>query len=80
MLIHRGFYGEDNPKLLDKPTDNKELKLVNELLKETLAEDSQFWHNVVAGWKGVSEETTTGVHRPLPDGRKRRTSCSGNQC
>ena len=63
LLIHRGFYGEDNPKLLDEPTDNKELKLVNALLKETLAGDSQFWHNVVAGWKGVSEETTTGVHR-----------------
>jgi len=63
LLIHRGYYGENDPDLLDEPTDNKELQIVNTLLKETLKEDSQFWHTVVADWKGVSEETTTGVHR-----------------
>ncbi len=63
LLIHRGYYGEIEPGLLDEPTDNKELRIVNTLLKQTLKEDSQFWHTVVAGWKGVSEETTTGVHR-----------------
>jgi len=63
LLIHRGYYGENDPGLLDEPTDNKELQIVNTLLKETLKEDSQFWHTVVADWKGVSEETTTGVHR-----------------
>ncbi|MBN1293384.1 MAG: adenosylhomocysteinase [Candidatus Latescibacteria bacterium] len=63
LLIHRGYYGEDKPDLFDVPTDNKELQQINSLLKQTLEEDPQFWHNVVAGWKGVSEETTTGVHR-----------------
>lgn len=63
LLIHRGYYAENNPAILDEPTDNKELQIINNLLKKTLQEDSQFWHKVVADWKGVSEETTTGVHR-----------------
>ena len=63
LLIHRGYYAEENPAILDEPTDNKELKIINSLLKETLQEDPKFWHKVVAEWKGVSEETTTGVHR-----------------
>jgi adenosylhomocysteinase len=32
-------------------------------LKETYAEDKEFWHNISKNIKGVSEETTTGVHR-----------------
>jgi len=63
LLIHRGYQGEDDPALLDEPTDNKELMVVNQLLKQVLAEDPGFWHRVVAEWRGVSEETTTGVHR-----------------
>ncbi len=63
LLIHRGYMGENDPSMLDVPTDNKELSIVNAVLKETLKEDPQFWHKVVKEWKGVSEETTTGVHR-----------------
>ena len=63
LLIHRGYYAEDDPSILDAPTDNKELAIVNSLLKKTQAEDPQFWHRVVERWQGVSEETTTGVHR-----------------
>ena len=63
LLIHRGYEAENNPAILDEPTDNKELVIVNGLLKEKLQEDNQFWHRIVAEWKGVSEETTTGVHR-----------------
>jgi adenosylhomocysteinase len=63
LLIHRGYYAEKDPTLLDELTDNKELKLVNALLKKTQQEDQGFWHRVVADWQGVSEETTTGVHR-----------------
>jgi adenosylhomocysteinase len=43
--------------------DNKELSIVNATLKRRLAEDDRFWHRVVDGCRGVSEETTTGVHR-----------------
>ncbi len=63
LIVHRGYQAEEDPSILDEPTDNAELKIVNKILKEKLAEDDQFWHRLVADWKGVSEETTTGVHR-----------------
>jgi adenosylhomocysteinase len=63
LLIHRGYYAENNPSMLDEPTDNKELQVVNDVLKQTQKDDPGFWHRVVEEWRGVSEETTTGVHR-----------------
>ena len=63
LLIHRGCAAEDNPAILDEPTDVEELKIINALLKRELAKDPQHWHKVAAAVKGVSEETTTGVHR-----------------
>jgi adenosylhomocysteinase len=63
LLIHRGYYAEENPALLDEPTDNKELAIVNRLLRECLQADPRFFHRLVGQWKGVSEETTTGVRR-----------------
>ncbi|HDH34613.1 MAG TPA: adenosylhomocysteinase [Nitrospirae bacterium] len=63
LFIHRGYEAENNAAILDEPTDNNELKIINSLLKKILAEESQRWHGVVSEWKGVSEETTTGVHR-----------------
>ncbi|MBI5098031.1 MAG: adenosylhomocysteinase [Nitrospirae bacterium] len=63
LLIHRGYEAENNPAILDQPTDNKELQIINNTLKDQLKEDNQWWHKTVKEWKGVSEETTTGVHR-----------------
>lgn len=63
LMIHRGYYAENNPALLDEPTDNKELKIVNDVLKKSLASDSTFFHRILENIRGVSEETTTGVHR-----------------
>lgn len=63
LLIHRGYEAENNPSILDVKTDNRELQIINNLLKAQLKEDNKWWHNVVREWKGVSEETTTGVHR-----------------
>ncbi len=63
LLIHRGVAAEDNPAILDEPTDVYELQVINALLKRVLAEDPRHWHKVAAKVKGVSEETTTGVHR-----------------
>lgn len=63
LLIHRGYYAEEHPALLDEPTNNKELAIVNRLLRECLQADPQFFHRLVGQWKGVSEETTTGVRR-----------------
>jgi adenosylhomocysteinase len=63
LLIHRGFKVENDPSILDTPTNNKEMQVIEALLKETYARTPDFWHTVVGAWKGVSEETTTGVHR-----------------
>ncbi len=63
LLVHRGYQAENDPSILEEPTDNKELQIVNRLLKELQREDPRHWHQVVKEWKGVSEETTTGVHR-----------------
>lgn len=63
LMIHKGCQAEDNPELLDKFTENKELRCVNDVLKRTLKDSPGFWHKLVKEWRGVSEETTTGVHR-----------------
>jgi adenosylhomocysteinase len=63
LLIHRGYAAEKDPSILTEPTDNKELAIINRLLQETQGVAPRFWRDVVAEWKGVSEETTTGVHR-----------------
>ena len=63
LLIHRGVAAEDDPSILDEPTDVYELQVINALLKRVLKEKPGHWHQVAANVKGVSEETTTGVHR-----------------
>ncbi|OPZ58720.1 MAG: Adenosylhomocysteinase [Deltaproteobacteria bacterium ADurb.Bin510] len=63
LLIHRGYAAEKDASILDEPTDNHELAVINALLKRQLGRDNQYWHKLVKNWKGVSEETTTGVHR-----------------
>ncbi len=63
LLIHRGVLAEKTPAILDEPTDNPELKEVNRILKNSLKENPKHWHNVAEKVIGVSEETTTGVHR-----------------
>jgi adenosylhomocysteinase len=63
LMVHRGYRAEENPALLDEPTGNKELSIINAVLKRKYGEDPTFWHRMVKDIKGVSEETTTGVHR-----------------
>jgi adenosylhomocysteinase len=63
LLIHRGYKAEEDKSILDEPTNNKELQIINNVLKKMLEKDNQHWHNVAKAIKGVSEETTTGVHR-----------------
>ncbi len=63
LLIHRGVAAEDDPAILDVPTDVYEMQVINALLKRVLKEKPGHWHKVAANVKGVSEETTTGVHR-----------------
>ncbi|MDD3155718.1 MAG: adenosylhomocysteinase [Victivallaceae bacterium] len=65
LLIHRGVKAEDDPSILDEATDVYELQVINALLKRVLKEDNRHWHKVAEHVRGVSEETTTGVHRLL---------------
>ena len=63
LLIHKGYDCENEPSLLDTTPANAEEAAIYSVLKATYKENPKFWHEVVANWKGVSEETTTGVHR-----------------
>ncbi len=63
LMIHRGYSAENDSAIIDEPTDNKELALLNDVIRKSIAEDPTFFHRVVKNLRGVSEETTTGVHR-----------------
>ncbi len=63
LLVHRGCKAEINPAILDEPTDVYELQVINNLLKRVLRESPGCWQKIAKKIKGVSEETTTGVHR-----------------
>lgn len=63
LLIHRGVAAEADPSILDQPAANEELRIINELLRRELQEHPGRWTRIAANVKGVSEETTTGVHR-----------------
>ncbi|HCI55389.1 MAG TPA: adenosylhomocysteinase [Bacteroidales bacterium] len=63
LMVHLGYKGENNPSVLDAKTESKEEAIILETLKKIHAEDPGKWHRVVADLNGISEETTTGVHR-----------------
>ena len=63
LLIHKGYELENGDGWVNTPSSNHEEQVIKDLLKRIHAEDPQRWHNVVKEWRGVSEETTTGVHR-----------------
>jgi adenosylhomocysteinase len=63
LLIHKGYELEDGDGWVNTPSGNHEEQVIKDLLKRVYAEDPQHWHKVVKEWRGVSEETTTGVHR-----------------
>lgn len=63
LLIHHGYKAENDPSFLDRKASSTEEQVIIDLLKKVLADTPQRWHGVVKDWRGVSEETTTGVHR-----------------
>ncbi len=63
LLIHKGYELEEGDKWVDSPSESHEESVIKALLKKVHGEDAQHWHKVVKEWRGVSEETTTGVHR-----------------
>lgn len=63
LFFHRGYEAENDVSVLEEGNDNHDLNEVNKLLKEIQTEHPNFWHETLKEFKGVSEETTTGVHR-----------------
>lgn len=63
LLIHKGFAAENNPAILETEGSNLEEETIMQMLRDIYIENPTRWHDVLKEWKGVSEETTTGVHR-----------------
>jgi len=63
LLVHKGYKAEKDHSLLDVNPGNREEGIITDTLKKILAEDPQKWHRTVKEMEGISEETTTGVHR-----------------
>lgn len=63
LLIHLGYKAENDAKVLDKEPGSQEEAVILKQAKTTLAQDNQKWHRTVEELRGISEETTTGVHR-----------------
>ncbi len=63
LLIHKGYELEEGSDWVNTPSGSKEEQVIKELLKKVYAENPTRWHDIVKEWRGVSEETTTGVHR-----------------
>jgi adenosylhomocysteinase len=63
LLIHKGYELEEGSDWVNSTSASHEEEVIKNLLKRVHAENPRHWHDVVKDWRGVSEETTTGVHR-----------------
>jgi adenosylhomocysteinase len=63
LLIHKGYELENGSDWVNTPSGSHEEMVIKDLLKKVYAENPRRWHELVKEWRGVSEETTTGVHR-----------------
>jgi adenosylhomocysteinase len=63
LLIHKGYELEEGSDWVNTPSAAHEEKVIKDLLKSIHAQNPNRWHELVKAWRGVSEETTTGVHR-----------------
>ena len=63
LFLHKGYELEEGDDWVNTPSGSHEEKVIKDLLKKIHAENPYIFHELVKDWKGVSEETTTGVHR-----------------
>ncbi len=63
LIVHLGVAAENNPEMLDTPSGSDDEAALKNMLKQVLSADKGRWQRTAATIKGVSEETTTGVHR-----------------
>ena len=83
LLVHLGAEAEKNPKLLERKAESEEEEILLASIKRTLAKDRAFYSRIADGILGVSEETTTGVHRlyeMVKQGRLRFPAINVNDC
>ena len=63
LLLHKGYEMEQGDNWVNTPSDNHEVSVIKSLLKKCAKERPGWFRQAIKEWKGVSEETTTGVHR-----------------
>lgn len=63
LLVHLGYQAENDSSVIERKGSNREEQIILDTLKRILSEDNLRWHRTIAEMKGISEETTTGVHR-----------------
>jgi len=63
LLIHKGYEMENGSDWIESPGESDEEQVIKDLLKNIKVKQPGIFHTIVKDWKGVSEETTTGVHR-----------------
>jgi adenosylhomocysteinase len=63
LMVHLGYKAEKSPEILDRKPANREEAIILSTLKDLLIKEPGKWHRTVSELKGISEETTTGVHR-----------------
>ncbi len=63
LLIHKGYELENGSDWVNTPSGSHEEQVIKDLLKQIHKDQPGIFHEIVKEWKGVSEETTTGVHR-----------------
>ena len=63
LLLHWGVQAEKEPSLLNRKVESQDETAIMDLLRKVYVEDNRKWQRTTSEWRGVSEETTTGVHR-----------------
>ncbi|MEI6564953.1 MAG: adenosylhomocysteinase [bacterium] len=63
LFVHLGYRAEDDPSILNRKPDSREEAILLAQLKKSIKRDPKRFHRIIKGIRGVSEETTTGVHR-----------------
>jgi adenosylhomocysteinase len=63
LLIHKGYELESGSQWVNAPSESHEEKVIKDLLNRIHKQNPTRWHDLAKHWRGVSEETTTGVHR-----------------
>jgi adenosylhomocysteinase len=63
LLLHKGYEMEEGDEWVNSESESEEEQVIKNLLKKIHAETPYIFHEIAKEWKGVSEETTTGVHR-----------------